>query len=70
MSAGLVDVKYSQMKGSQYVIDHSGWTSNLVPAKALSDFYLYVSEGENRPQNTAVRIWKCVKREGNFKKGK
>ena len=57
MSAALVDVTYTKVEGRQYTLT-KGWSPNLVPGKALSDFYIHISEGEVRPRNTAVRFWK------------
>ena len=57
MSAALKDVTYTKVEGRQYEL-REGWSPNLVPGKCLSGFYVHKSEGENRPRNTAVRLWK------------
>ena len=44
----------------QYELPDRGWSVDLQLHESFLNFYLYTTEGEVRPRNTAVRIWKRI----------
>ncbi|XP_054155129.1 uncharacterized protein LOC128953647 [Oppia nitens] len=59
-AVGLSGLKNISKHDPSVVYINRGWSEQLVSGDTISQLQFYLSDDENRPQNTAIKIWKRI----------